>query len=357
LLMCAGGLIAAAFPLRYIGLGLSFVEALPAGHPARQAATQAQTGFADGILSPTELLVQGPAVTSRQEELTRLQQSLAQVPGVAAVIGPGDDAIPEALKLFHAPDGTAARYLLVLSDPPLGSQAVHTLSRLEDDLPDLVQKAGLTGVQTSLGGDTAIAQVIIDRTMDDLSRIAIAALLANLLFLMLFLRALVVPIVLLACSVLAIGATLGLTTWLFQDILGGDGLTFYVPFAAAVLLVALGSDYNIFGIGPAWKEARARSLRGALAHTLPQSARAIRTAAITLAVSFGLLAIVPLRPFQELAFALSVGILIDAFIVRSLLAPALLTVMGSLADPPTVPPADQQTPPSPAAKQVAEPAA
>jgi RND superfamily putative drug exporter len=62
--------------------------------------------------------------------------------------------------------------------------------------------------------------------------------------------------------------------------------------------------------------------------TLPQSARAIRTAAITLAVSFGLLVLVPLRPFQELAFALSVGIVIDAFIVRSLLAPALLTIIG-----------------------------
>jgi RND superfamily putative drug exporter len=99
-----------------------------------------------------------------------------------------------------------------------------------------------------------------------------------------------------------------------------------VPFAAAVLLVALGSDYNIFGIGPAWREARSRPLREALAITLPLSARAIRTAAFTLAVSFGLLLMVPLRPFQELAFALSVGVLIDAFIVRSLLAPALLSV-------------------------------
>ena len=117
------------------------------------------------------------------------------------------------------------------------------------------------------------------------------------------------------------------TSQRYQDVLGHDGLTFYVPFAAAVLLVALGSDYNIFGVGPAWKEARGRPLREALAITLPQSSRAIRTAAITLAVSFGLLALVPLRPFRELAFALSVGVLIDAFVVRSLLAPALLSVI------------------------------
>ena len=341
LALCIAGLGVASFPLRQMNLGVSFVEALPASHPARQAATQAEKGFAEGILSPTELLVQGAGVTARKAELARLQQSLARVPGVAAVVGPGTDAVPEGLNLFHTADGSAVRYLLVLSDEPLGAQAVQTVTRLNGDLPGLVQAAGLTGVQASLGGDTAIAKVIVDQTVHDLGRIALAALLANLLFLVLFLRALIVPIGLLACSVLAIGATLGLTTWLFQDVLGGDGLTFYVPFAAAVLLVALGSDYNIFGIGPAWREARTRPLREALAITLPQSARAIRTAAFTLAVSFGLLVLVPLRPFQELAFARSVGILIDAFIVRSLLAPALLTVMGSLAQPSAEPPTDR----------------
>jgi RND superfamily putative drug exporter len=332
LIVCAGGLIAAALPMRNLTLGVSFVESLPADHPTRKAAVQAETGFAKGILSPTELLVQGDGVGSRKAELTRLQSSLGHVPGVAAVLGPGTQPLPEGLNVFDSKDGAAVRYLLVLSDEPLGASAVHTLSRLQADLPGMLKEAGLGEVQTSLGGDTALAKVVVDQTTSDLGRIAIAALLANLLFLILFMRALIAPVALLACSVLAIGATLGLTTWLFQGVLGGDGLTFYVPFAAAVLLVALGSDYNIFGIGPAWKEARTRPLREALAITLPQSARAIRTAAITLAVSFGLLVIVPLRPFQELAFALSVGILIDAFIVRSLLAPALLTIIGSASD-------------------------
>ncbi|WP_020525349.1 MMPL family transporter [Catelliglobosispora koreensis] len=333
LLLCIGGLLVAAAPIRDIGLGVSFVEALPAGHPARQAAAQAEEGFADGILSPTELLIQGPGVAARTTELTKLQESLARVPGVAAVIGPGNQAVPEDLNLFDSKDGSAARYLLVLSDEPLGASSIKTLTHLQGQLPGLLQAAGLSETTASFGGDTAIAKVIVDQTKHDLWRIAIAALLANLLFLMLFLRAFFAPLALLACSVLAIAATLGLTTWVFQDLLGADGLTFYVPFAAAVLLVALGSDYNIFGIGPAWKEARGRRLREALAITLPQSARAIRTAAITLAVSFGLLALVPLRPFQELAFALSIGILIDAFVVRSLLAPALLAVWNPRPEP------------------------
>ncbi len=333
LLLLVAALITMASPALHLRLGVSFVEALPTNHPARTAAAQAETGFADGILSPTELLVQGSGVAGREAELARLQQALTQVPGVAGVLGPGTSALPPGLNLFRAGDGTAGRYLLILSDEPLGGTAVQTLGRLERDLPGLVQTAGLGGTQTSLGGDTAIAKVIVDQTVHDLGRIAVAALIANLVFLMLFLRAFVAPLGLLACSVLAIGATLGLTTWVFQDFYGNDGLTFYVPFAAAVLLVALGSDYNIFGIGPAWREARGRPLREALAITLPQSAHAIRTAAFTLAVSLGLLALVPLRPFRELAFALSVGILIDAFVVRSLLAPMLLTVLGSAVEP------------------------
>jgi putative drug exporter of the RND superfamily len=333
LLLCVAGLVFAALPLRHIALGVSFVDALPADNPTRAAATAAETGFVRGILSPTELLIEGNGVGQRQAELARLQQSLASVPGVAVVLGPTTPDLPDGLNVFRARDGGAARFLLVLADEPLGAHAVETARRLQRELPGLLHAAGLDGMQSSLGGDTAIARVIVDQTVHDLGRIALAALVANLLFLMLFLRAFVAPIALLGCSVLAIGATLGLTTWLFQGVLGGDGLTFYVPFAASVLLVALGSDYNIFGIGPAWREARTRPLREALALTLPHSARAIRTAAFTLAVSFGLLLIVPLRPFRELAFALSVGVLIDAFIVRSLLAPALLSVMSAKTGP------------------------
>ncbi|MGI5176597.1 MMPL family transporter [Dactylosporangium sp. CA-152071] len=338
LLLCVGGLVAAALPLQHIRLGVSFVEALPPGHPTRVAADAAETGFADGILSPTEVLVEGAGVAGRQAELAKLQQALSREPGVAAVLGPGTQGLPEGLSVFQSGDGSAARFLLVLADEPLGARAVDTAGRLDRDLPGLLRDAGLDGATASLGGDTAVAHVIVDQTVRDLGRIAIAALLANLLFLVLFLRALIAPVGLLVCSVLAIGATLGLTTYVFQDRLGGDGLTFYVPFAAAVLLVALGSDYNIFGIGPAWREARTRPLREALAITLPHSAKAIRTAAFTLAVSFGLLLIVPLRPFRELAFALAVGVFIDAFIVRSLLAPALLSVLGSTVAPTVDPP-------------------
>jgi RND superfamily putative drug exporter len=329
LVACVGGLLWAAVPARHLSLGLSFIQALPSSNPARIAADRAEAGFAKGILSPTEMLVEGAGVAGHKSQLAALEKSIARKSGIAAVIGPTDVTIPQLAPLLSSKDGAAVRYLLVLTDDPLGAKAVSTMSRLQRDLPGLAAAAGLGGARVSVDGDTAITAAIVHQTVHDLSRIALAALAANLLFLMLYLRAPLAPLVLLGCSLLAIAATLGLTVWLFEDHLGHDGITFYVPFAAAVVLISLGSDYNIFGIGPAWKEAHGRPLREALAVTLPQSARAIRTAAFTLAASFGLLALIPLQPFRELAFALSVGILLDAFVVRSLLAPAVLSVIGS----------------------------
>ncbi|MEV4703161.1 MMPL family transporter [Actinoplanes sp. NPDC049316] len=322
------GLALAAVPVRHMGIGLSFVPSLPAGNEVRQAASAARQGFADGIVSPTVLLVQGKDVVERRDALAALQKTIAGRPGVAGVVGPADQVAPQAAGLVLSRDGDAARYLIVLGTAPLGATAIDTLTALRTDLPALMRSAGLDGVTFGIAGDTAIGEMVVRQTLDDLERIVVATLLVNLLMVMLFLRALVAPVLLLGLNVLALGSTLGITTWLFDTVLGHDGLTFYVPFAAAVLLVALGSDYTIFTVGHVWQEARRRPLREALVVVVPPSSRTVTTAAVTLAASFALLAVVPLRPFREIAFAMSLGVLLDAVLVRSLLVPALLALLG-----------------------------
>jgi RND superfamily putative drug exporter len=111
-----------------------------------------------------------------------------------------------------------------------------------------------------------------------------------------------------------------------QGALGHDDVTYYVPFAAAVLLLSLGSDYNVFVVGRIWQAARRRPMREAITEEAPQTSSAITTAGLTLAGSFALLALIPLRPMRELALVLSGGILLDTFVVRSLLVPSLLAL-------------------------------
>jgi len=160
-------------------------------------------------------------------------------------------------------------------------------------------------------------------------RVGAVVLLVNFLLLALFLRAFVAPLYLLAASVASVAATLGLTKYVFQDLLGHSDITYYVPFAAGVLLVCLGSDYNVYVVGRIWQEAERMPLREAIAFAAPRASKAIGVAGIALAASFGMLAVVPIDGFRELAFMLSVGVLLETFVVRSALIPALISLFGS----------------------------
>lgn len=324
----AGVLVLGSLPLLNLNLGLAFIPALPGGSEARVAADAAKQGFAQGILSPTVLLLADDGIGDQRQDLVQLEALIEREPGIAAALGPADIRIRSDLGLVVARSDDAARLLIILDDEPLGASAVDSLTRLQQRLPDLLEQTDLSAARAGFAGDTAIAAEIVTATQDDLGRISVAALAVNLVVLVLFLRALVAPLYLLACSVLALFASLGITTFVFQTVLGHDGLTFYVPFAAAVLLVALGSDYNIFGVGHIWHAARRLPLREAIVTAVPQTTRAITAAGFTLAVSFGMLGLVPLQPFRELAFAMFVGILLDAVVVRSLLVPTLLVIVG-----------------------------
>ena len=322
------GLAVAATPLLGLNLGVSFVGSLPPDSGVRLAADAARAGFAPGILSPTTVLVEGDGLGRQRDELSTLGALLAEQPGVAGVLGPG--TLPRRLDatVLLTSDGSAARYLVVLDDPALGAAAIDSISTLQDRLPGLLAISGLRTTRTGLAGDTAAAAFIVDQTTGDLVRIAIAALSANLLMLVIFLRALVAAVYLLVGSILSLAASLGLTMLLFERLEPGAGLTFYVPFAGAVLLLAFGSDYNIFAVGNVWKEARTRPLPEAIVRSMPGTVAAIVVAGLALAASFGLLSVVPLVPFRQLAFFMCVGIALDVLVVRSLLLPALLTLVG-----------------------------
>ena len=95
-----------------------------------------------------------------------------------------------------------------------------------------------------------------------------------------------------------------------------------------MLLVSLGSDYNVFVAGRIWQEADRRPLREAIAVAAPRASRSISVAGIALAASFAMLAIVPIDGFRELAFMMAVGVLLETFVVRPVLIPALVTLFG-----------------------------
>jgi RND superfamily putative drug exporter len=324
-LVCGGLLVLAATGLSRTELALRLISGLSSGTEERQAATEAARGFAPGVLSPTVLLVEGEA---QQSALLKLEQELGEQKGVAAVLGPREQFPQAPDDLFVDSEGNAARFAVVFEHSPLGSEAIDDLRNLEDRLPELLRNAGLEGATAGITGQTALASQTVEAVVGSSLRVGIVVLAVNFILLALFLRALIAPLYLLAASVLSVAATLGLTTYVFQDLLGHSDLTYYIPFAAGVLLVSLGSDYNVYVVGRIWDELRVRPLREAVAVAVPRASKAISIAGIALAGSFAALALVPVDAFREFAFMMAVGVLLETFFVRPLLIPALISVFG-----------------------------
>jgi putative drug exporter of the RND superfamily len=337
-----GLLVWAALPLLHVGLGISLIRELPSDQEAARAGAAATHGFVPGVTAPSELVVTEAGIGNRADVLGRLNDLLSKQPGVGAVIGPGTvpTQVPAGLAgpgvtppqlpagIFVSKDGASARYIVLLANDPLGSTGIATLGRLQAHMPGLLRTAGAPGATAAFAGDTALARETVQETVGDLWRIGLTALAVSLLLLVIYLRALVAPLYLLAASVLVVAATLGLTTLVFQDVLGHDGLTYYMPFAAAVLLLALGSDYNVFLVGRIWEESRVRPTIGAVRYAAPRASRAITVAGLALAGSFAVLALVRILPFLEFAFAMVVGLILDTFVVRSILVPSLVALFG-----------------------------
>ena len=330
------GLLAAAWGAQAIHLGSPLIRELPASSTAARAGTAAADGFAPGILSPTEILVIGPGVARQATALARLQRELAAQPGVAEIAGPA--TLPQSAAQFNstqlnpmlAASGGAARFVVVEKTDPLDATAISRVQQLQASLPALARGAGLPGARFELAGQTALTGDSIGSVLADLGRIALAIMAVTLVLLALFLRSLLAPVYLLAASVLAVFATLGLTVLIGQSILGYGSLVYFVPFAAGVLLISLGSDYNVFVVGRIWEEARRRPVADAVAVATPQASRAITTAGVALAASFAMLAVIPLEQFRQIAIAMALGVVLDAIAVRSLLVPALVALFGRL---------------------------
>jgi RND superfamily putative drug exporter len=334
------GLLAAAGGAHAIQIGSPLIRELPASSPAARAGTAASDGFTPGILSPTEILVIGPGVARHTAALTRLQHELATQPGVAEVAGPA--SLPDPAQLspaqpglarlnpMLAASGGAARFVVVEKTDPLDATAINRVQQLQHDLPALGQAAGLPDARYEMAGQTALTADSIGSVFADLGRVALAIMAVTLVLLALFLRSLLAPVYLLATSVLAVFASLGLAIVIGQHLFGYGSLVYFVPFAAGVLLVSLGSDYNVFVVGRIWEEARRRPVADAVAVAVPQASRAITTAGVALAASFAMLAVIPLEQFRQIAIAMALGVVLDAIVVRSLLVPALVALFGRL---------------------------
>ncbi len=286
-----------------------------------------RSGFPQGVLAPVNLLVLDENLGDKEAEMRRLRSELLGTGGYAAVIGPQDSYLIPGVD-FVSEDNSAARFLLVFYGPPYSPEALDQISRLQDELPRLLELSGLENASATVGGQTALAAAARDTSAEDLRSLAPLVFGVSYLVLALLLRTPVAPLYLLLSTVLSFAATVGLTALLFQEVLGHGGVVYYVPFVLFLLLVALGSDYNIFIMAAVREEAKEKPLSEAVPLALKRTGPTINAAGLALTASFALLALIPLQDFFQIGVAVALGILLDAFVIRTLLVPALVLLVG-----------------------------
>ncbi|MFB6888047.1 MMPL family transporter [Kitasatospora sp. NPDC056327] len=280
------------------------------------AATAAEISRAlpAGVSDPTSVyVVAKDGGTLDTARLDGLSHALSQVDGVGQVGGTAlnEDRRAARIDLFLNVDTQSARARELASGPVRAAVAANTPA----------------GLSAHVGGTAAIFADISTAVDHDLTVVFPVAAALIALILLLLLRSLLAPVVLMLAVGLGFAATLGAATLLFQHGLGEPGVSFTLPLVLFLFVVALGTDYNILITDRIREEMHhPGSPRDAVARAVRHTTPTIATAGLVLAGSFATLATNP--GSEQVAFALTLGIFLSAFVLSLVLVPAVAVLLG-----------------------------
>ncbi len=224
-------------------------------------------------------------------------------------------------------DGRTILYKTSLQAGSPGSTAA--LQAIPGIRASVAHVASLTGASVSgVAGQAAGAADVAAVSRNDIFRIAPIVLVILTLILALVLRSLFAPIYLVLSVALSYLASLGLTVILFVDLEGQLGINFTLPFFMFVFIMALGEDYNILVMNRIREEAARSPLRVAVADALSVTGTTVTSAGLVLAGTFAVLAITTTGQIRQIGTGLAFGILLDTFVVRTLLVPSTAVLLG-----------------------------
>jgi RND superfamily putative drug exporter len=259
--------------------------------------------FPSGTTALTDVVVPNRA------EVAAVRSSVARVSGVEAVSPPVAEGEPGVL------------VQATLEPNPYSTTAF--------DLVDPIRDAAHSAAPGALvGGPTAVEFDVRDAAGWDSIVIPPLILLVVLLILIGLLRAITAPLILIGTVILSFLAALGVGYFVFDVVFGFPGSDPSLPLFAFVFLVALGVDYNIFLIARAREETIKHGSEQGILRALAVTGGVITSAGIVLAGTFSVLAVLPLTFLTEIGFVVAFGVLLDTFLVRSVLVPSIALSLG-----------------------------
>ncbi|TWG96017.1 RND superfamily putative drug exporter [Nocardioides sp. J9] len=285
--------------------------------------------FAPGIeelISQTSVLAEN---LERSESYLRTVNRQANTPEAGGFYLPAsalrDQRFAYARDVFLSPDGRVARIQVTGDTDPLSPDGLRRFDEAQATAESALNQTRLDDATISGTGAAGLGADLNRYLYDDAKLVLAAVLLVVLLLLIVTLRSLAAPLYLLASVALSCAAALGLTTLVFQDILGHD-IQFPVPVITFVLLVAVGADYNIL-LMSRMRENGTTLTRAAVAEAVTLTGPVITSAGIIFASTFIALLSSPVITLAQTGFAVAAGLLLDTFVVRSLIVPACAALL------------------------------
>ena len=254
-------------------------------------------------------------------------QALPAVPPAKSPVRPQEYNAYRATGQYISADGQTVQFVAILKDTSSSSTAVNAIPGLRTAVARIAQASG--AARSGVLSTNAVAYDITQTSASDLSRIVpiVAALIAVLLALVL--RSMIAPLYLIVSVVLSFLAAWGLVALVFVHLAGSESVQFILPFLLFVFLMALGSDYNILVMRRIREEAHSQPLRAAVREAISRTGGTVTAAGVILAGSFALLAVEGnTDQVRQVGFGVAAGILMDTFLIRTLLIPALVVLLG-----------------------------
>jgi RND superfamily putative drug exporter len=248
----------------------------------------------------------------------------------SGITGESGDQLAQLERGYLSSDREVTRLVVTLSGDPYSNQAIDSVVEMRSAIHGEAAAYG-EGARVLVGGNTAAFADIRKTIGEDFLRVATITVAGIFLVLVLLLRAIVAPLYLVATVLLSWAGSLGLATLLFQNALGHSGVNYFLPLIVFVLLVAIGSDYNIFLMSRVREESGRYPIREAIQVASARTGTVITSAGIILAGTFAAMAIAPLRLMLQIGVAVALGVVVDTFVVRTLLVPAITAWLGHWA--------------------------
>jgi RND superfamily putative drug exporter len=286
--------------------------------------------FAAGSGSPVYVLVKEKHL-QEAADLLLADKGIDSVSVASSDAASGTAAVTTGGITAFGPPGTPS------PNPSVASGQVLLQATLTDAADSEDAETTVRGLRASLhdalpgslvGGTTATAIDTNDASIHDRNLIIPIVLAVILIILMLLLRSILAPILLILTTVLSFGTALGVAALVFNGVFQFPGADPAVPLYGFVFLVALGIDYNIFLMTRVREESVLHGTRDGILRGLTITGGVITSAGLVLAATFAALAVIPILFLAQISFIVAFGVLLDTFIVRSLLVPALAYDLG-----------------------------